>query len=94
VFVLTVVFGIFHGLLLLPVILSVAGPVHHDDHQESDSDTDSTNSDSYSPSPGFDNKAFTHNADLDTKPDKMEPSWTFSVLGFSKRGSWSPAANS
>ena len=61
-FVLTVVFGIFHGLLLLPVILSVAGPVHHDNHQESDSDTDSTNSDSYSSSTGFDNKAFTHNA--------------------------------
>jgi hypothetical protein len=26
VFVLTVVFGLFHGLLLLPVILSMVGP--------------------------------------------------------------------
>jgi len=58
VFVLTVIFGLFHGLLLLPVILSVAGPVHHDNDQESDSDRDSTNSDNVSESPGIDNKAF------------------------------------
>ena len=81
-FVLTVVFGIFHGLLLLPVILSVAGPVHHDDHQESDSDTDSTNSDSYRPSPGFDNKAFTHNAVKLRKSENNLRFYCFTGFGY------------
>ena len=33
VFVLTVVFGVYHGLVLLPVLLSLLGPNYHsDDH--------------------------------------------------------------
>ena len=58
VFVLTVIFGLFHGLLLFPVILSVAGPAQQDKHQGSDADRNSTNSDNISEPPGFDNKAF------------------------------------
>jgi predicted RND superfamily exporter protein len=82
VFLLTVVFGLFHGLLLLPVLLSVAGPGHQDSKQESDSDRDSTNSD---------NRAFQQRQES-TKQDKLEPSWTISVLGLGKTGSWSPAS--
>jgi predicted RND superfamily exporter protein len=37
VFVLTVVFGLFHGLVLLPVLLSLIGPVDTPDEQNSDS---------------------------------------------------------
>ena len=32
VFVLTVVFGVYHGLVLLPVLLSLLGPHQHSDH--------------------------------------------------------------
>jgi len=91
VFVLTVIFGLFHGLLLFPVILSVAGPAQQDKHQGSDADRNSTNSDNISEPPGFDNKAF-QQEDL-KKQDKLEASWTFSGLGFSKKGSWSPCSN-
>ena len=31
VFVLTVVFGVYHGLVLLPVLLSLLGPNYHSD---------------------------------------------------------------
>jgi hypothetical protein len=41
VFVLTVVFGLFHGLLLLPVILSMVGPAGQ---EKSDTDIDSIGS--------------------------------------------------
>ena len=40
---LTVVFGLFHGLLLLPVILSMVGPAGQ---EKSDSDTDIDSMDS------------------------------------------------
>jgi hypothetical protein len=41
VFVLTVVFGLFHGLLLLPVILSCVGPAGQ---EKGDTDNDSMDS--------------------------------------------------
>ena len=34
VFVLTVVFGVYHGLVLLPVLLALLGPNHDNDHEE------------------------------------------------------------
>merc|ERR1719251_437451 len=37
VFVLTVLFGLFHGLVLLPVVLSLVGPVDNSDESSSQS---------------------------------------------------------
>ena len=40
VFTLTVVFGLFHGVVLLPVILSLLGPSGDDDDDYDDDDDD------------------------------------------------------
>ena len=40
VFSLTVVFGLFHGVVLLPVILSLLGPSGDDDDDDYDDDDD------------------------------------------------------
>eukprot|EP00095_Tigriopus_kingsejongensis_P005354 maker-scaffold34_size539781-snap-gene-1.9 protein:Tk05354 transcript:maker-scaffold34_size539781-snap-gene-1.9-mRNA-1 annotation:"hypothetical protein DAPPUDRAFT_306990" len=57
VFMLTVIFGLFHGLVYLPVILSLMGPTSsHDEDAASTAggssiNTNSTNEDNYKPSP-------------------------------------------
>ena len=98
VFVLTVVFGLFHGLLLLPVILSWVGPVGQ---QDGDHDSDSENSENTINSDdtnvtidgddntGLDNRAF----QTVTKHSSMDHSWTVTVTGLGRRGSWSPGSD-
>jgi len=98
VFVLTVVFGLFHGLFLFPVILSVIGPVEQQDRDldcESvasrgtniSDDTEGTSSGD--DNRGLDNRSF--QAEV-LKHNVMDQTWTVPVAGFGKRGSWSPCS--
>merc|ERR1711953_1468820 len=48
VFSLTVVFGLFHGLVLLPVVLSILGPSHTSSSSDQSSDAASINTGSMS----------------------------------------------
>ena len=57
VFSLTVVFGLFHGLLLFPVLLSFLGPEDQKSVSNSSSSTDITNS-SITLSDGMENQAY------------------------------------
>eukprot|EP00092_Neocalanus_flemingeri_P063022 GFUD01076156.1.p1 GENE.GFUD01076156.1~~GFUD01076156.1.p1 ORF type:complete len:598 (-),score=161.58 GFUD01076156.1:7-1800(-) len=99
VFVLTVVFGLFHGLLLLPVLLSVVGPVGQQDRElESENSENSENSDTSDTTisivdisvtaAGDDNRAY--QAEEIIKPGTLDHSWTVPVPRIGKRGSWSP----
>ena len=56
-FSLTVVFGLFHGLLLFPVLLSILGPEDQKSVSNSSSSTDITNS-SITLSEGMENQAY------------------------------------
>ena len=60
VFFLTVMFGMFHGLILLPVILARVGPVlQRDEEHETESNEDATNNDDRNiDTGGLDNIAF------------------------------------
>jgi len=88
VFVLTVLFGLFHGLLLFPVLLSLLGPIQSPSpppSQSSDSDSEAPPQDSspisvvgaqtisYDSNKGLDNPIFIPD-DLE-KPDIMDTSW-------------------
>ena len=76
---LTVVFGLFHGLLLLPVILSCVGPAGQ---EKSDNDIDSmdsrdTDDSDYNndTSVGEDDRGLEHfPRQVVMKPSNMEPS--------------------
>merc|ERR1712128_36419 len=69
VFVLTVFFGLFHGLLLLPVLLSLAGPAG-----EENDDADAASSDNNDvTAAGDDNRAFQSEEAI--KPGNLDPSW-------------------
>ena len=65
VFVLTVVFGLFHGLLLLPVILSMVGPAGKENTDTDSMDSRDTDNSDYNndtsvgdDARGLDNRAF------------------------------------
>jgi len=84
VFALTVIFGLFHGLVLFPVVLSLLGPVNDlDTEQLTDSTlTISTETSSYKISPassasntpkgGHDNLAFLQS---EKKPHILDQQW-------------------
>merc|ERR1712071_635993 len=77
VFFLTVVFGLFHGLALLPVLLTWVGPV---DPEEAVSEVTSLASSSQT------NAAYSD----DEKPGVLGQAWSHL---FPKKGSWSPPAS-
>merc|ERR1719370_1430814 len=95
VFVLTVVFGLFHGLVLLPVLLSLVGPkteIESDvedevaSTSESDSSTVSEVSSVEEGTRGQENQAYQQD-----KAGALTASWYHKANNFlPKRGSWSP----
>ena len=103
VFVLTVVFGLFHGLVLLPVLLSLVGPemeLATEEGGESRSESESSGVSDVSVEEGVrhgggdggggqTNHGFHHQEE---KPGAMAAAWYHKANNcFSpKRGSWSP----
>ena len=103
VFVLTVVFGLFHGLVLLPVLLSLVGPemeLATEEGGESRSESESSGVSDVSVEEGVShgggdggggqtNHGFHHQEE---KPGAMAAAWYHKANNcFSpKRGSWSP----
>ena len=88
VFVLTVVFGLFHGLVLLPVLLSLVGPEQEAEEGESRSESESSGVSEVSLEEGKTNLAY--------QEEKVggalaAAGWYHKANNcFPKRGSWSP----
>jgi len=74
VFSLTVVFGLFHGLVLLPVVLSILGPSHTSSDQSSDAESINTGTVSAGSS-----RSESPERPIKSKDNMMEPQWTMSV---------------
>ena len=91
VFVLTVVFGLFHGLVLLPVLLSLVGPemeLGPEQEAESRSESESSGVSEVSVEEGKTNHAY-----QEEKAGGALPAvgWYHKANNcFPKRGSWSP----
>lgn len=75
VFFFTVIFGLFHGLILLPVILALFGPT-----DEIKSDKDGSNI--------FNSKI--DQDEPTVRKDRLEPSWIIPVFNCNKSKSWTP----
>ena len=80
-FALTVIFGLFHGLVLFPVVLSLIGPVYHVDTDfladstltiTTETETSPASSGSNTPKGGHDNLAFKQS---EKKPHILEQPW-------------------
>ena len=92
VFVLTVVFGLFHGLVLLPVLLSLVGPEMESDQEveegESRSESESSGVSEVSVEEGKTNHAYQEEK---TGGALAAVGWYHKANNcFPKRGSWSP----
>merc|ERR1712038_879215 len=74
VFSLTVVFGLFHGLVLLPVVLSILGP--SSPSEPSDSEAESINTGTVS---AGSSRSESPERPIKSKDNMMEPQWTMSV---------------
>merc|ERR1712038_1805621 len=74
VFSLTVVFGLFHGLVLLPVVLSILGPSQSSSDQSSDAESINTGTVSAGSS-----RSESPERPIKSKDNMMEPQWTMSV---------------
>ena len=92
VFVLTVVFGLFHGLVLLPVLLSLVGPEMESDQEveegESRSESESSGVSEVSVEEGKTNHAYQEEK---TGEALAAVGWYHKANNcFPKQGSWSP----
>ena len=82
VFALTVIFGLFHGLVLFPVVLSLVGPVNNTElltdstltinTETSSCKTSPVSSASNTPKGGHDNLAFLQS---EKKPHILDQTW-------------------
>ena len=92
VFVLTVVFGLFHGLVLLPVLLSLVGPeMEVEEGAESRSESESSGVSEVSVEEGKTNAAYQE----EKASGALEGAGWYHKANncFPKRGSWSPQGN-